>query len=231
MNGPTFTIDGRSVPFTEGQSIIQAAREAGIYIPHLCYHPEFRPHGSCRLCVVEAGGRSVPACSTPAVAGQQVRNRTERLDRMRRTLVELLFVEGNHFCPACPKSGNCKLQAVGYWLRMLDTPFPYLFPRRELDASHHDVLLDRDRCIFCELCVRASREVDRKNLFAIGGKGTRCRLLVNSPDGRLGSSGLSLGDRALQVCPTGALLPRKGAFHVPVGRRAYDGQSIADSDE
>ncbi len=229
MNSQSLTIDNRPVPFQEGQTIVQAALAAGIFIPHLCYHPEFKPHGSCRLCTVEVNGRKMSACTTPAAAGQQVLNQTAELNEMRRTLVQLLFVEGNHFCPSCEKSGNCRLQATGYWLQMLDAPFPQFFPRRDLDASHPDVLLDRDRCIFCELCVRASRDVDHKNIFALGGRGIQTRLIINSPSGKLGDTNLSKTDKAAQVCPTGALLIRSEAFHTPIGERLYDRQSIAES--
>ncbi len=229
MTTQSFTIDGQTIPFQKGQTIIQAALMAGIYIPHLCYHPEFEPHGSCRLCTVDVGGRKMSACTTPAAAGLQVLNHTEELSSLRRTLIQLLFVEGNHFCPGCEKSGDCKLQATGYWLKMLDAPFPYFFPRRELDASHPEVLLERDRCIFCELCVRASREVDRKNLFALSGKGIHTRLIVNSSDGKLGSSRISATDKAVQICPTGALLIRGKGFHIPIGERTYDRQDVAEA--
>ncbi len=229
MSTHSFTIDDQPVSFKDGQTIIQAALAAGIFIPHLCYHSEFKPHGSCRLCTVEINGRKMPACTTPAAAGQQVLNHTAELNGLRRILVQMLFIEGNHFCPSCEKSGNCRLQATGYWLQMLDTPFPHFFPRRELDASHPDVLLDRDRCIFCELCVHASRDVDHKNVFALSGRGIHTRLIVDSPSGKLGDSNLSATDKAMQVCPTGALLTRGEAFHTPIGKRLYDQQSIAES--
>ena len=69
---PTFTLDGHEVPFEPGQTILQAAAAADVYIPHLCYHPEFEPHGSCRVCVVKVNGRTVAGCTTPANAGDAV---------------------------------------------------------------------------------------------------------------------------------------------------------------
>ena len=155
---PAFLLDGTEVPFEPGQTVLQAALAAGRYIPHLCYHPEFTPHGSCKLCTARVDGRTVAACTTPAEPGLEVESATEELDGLRRTLVQMLFAEGNHFCPACEKSGDCVLQALGYDLGVMTAGFRHLYPDRPVDASHPDILLDFNRCVLCELCVRASRE-------------------------------------------------------------------------
>ena len=167
----TFTLDGKTVPFEEGQTIMQAALAAGVYIPHLCYHPEFKPHGSCKLCTVKVNGRQRPPAPCRREAGMVVESDTEELNAERRALLQMLFVEGNHFCPSCEKSGNCQLQAMAYDLGMMTPHFNHFFPDRPVDASHPDVLLDFNRCILCELCVRASRDVDGKNVFALSGRG------------------------------------------------------------
>jgi len=224
---PTFILDGREIPFEPGQTIIEAAMAAGIYIPHLCWHPEFPPHGSCKLCTVQVNGRLCSACTFPAAEGQEVVSDSEELCQLRLRLTQMLFVEGNHFCPSCEASGHCKLQAMGYYLGMTDSHFPHCYPRREIDASHPDILLDRDRCIFCELCVRASR-AEGKNVFELAGRGSHTRLVVNSPSGRLGDSDLDADDRAAHICPVGAILVRGTAFRVPIGRRKYDRRSLAE---
>jgi [NiFe] hydrogenase diaphorase moiety small subunit len=218
----TFQLDGREVPFRDGQTIMEAAAAAGIYIPHLCHHPEFKPHGSCKLCTVDIDGRRGAACTNRAVAGARVHSETAQLNADRLTLVQMLFVEGNHICPSCEKSGNCQLQAVAYHLGMTTPHFSHFYPLRDVDASHPDVLLERNRCILCELCVRASRDADGKNVFAIGGRGIHSRLIVNSASGRLADTDLAAGDRAVRVCPTGALLRKRQGFAVPIGRRLYD---------
>ncbi|MDD5034834.1 MAG: 2Fe-2S iron-sulfur cluster-binding protein [Methylococcaceae bacterium] len=223
---PTITIDGKTVPFREGETLMEAATRAGIYIPHLCHNPEFTPHGSCKLCTVQVNGRNCRACTFPADVGQTVLNDTQELNDTRRTITQMLFVEGNHFCPSCEKSGNCDLQGAAYFLNMLDGHFPYFYPSRQMDASHPDVLLDRDRCIFCELCVRASREVDGKNVFGIAGRGIGNRLVVNSSSGLLKDSELDAGDKATQVCPVGAIIVKHHGFEVPIGERIYDGKPI-----
>lgn len=229
MASAPLLIDGKEIPFSEGQTIMEAATAAGIYIPHLCHHPEFTPHGSCKLCTVQVNGRYCSACTFPAAAGQQVLNETQELQAIRRAITQMLFVEGNHFCPSCEKSGNCQLQAAAYFLRIQDPHFPFFYPKRELDASHPDILLDRDRCIFCELCVRASRDVDGKNVFAIAGRGIRSHLIVNSTSGELGDSSVAVTDKAVEVCPVGAILIKRKGFETPIGQRTYDHKTIAEA--
>ena len=198
-----FTIDEMPIPFVPGQTILEAAKAAGIYIPHLCFQPDFKRHGGCKMCTVLVNGRTQTACTHKAAVGQEVDVNTPELDAMRRSLVQMLFIEGNHFCPACEKSGNCQLQALGYEYEMMSPHFVELFPHREVDATHPDVLIDFNRCILCELCVRASRDVDGKEVFAVAGRGLDAKLIINSPTGKLGDSAFAVTDRAAHVCPVG----------------------------
>jgi [NiFe] hydrogenase diaphorase moiety small subunit len=138
----------------------------------------------------------------------------------------MLFVEGNHFCPSCEKSGDCQLQATAYHLGMMDTHYDHFFPNRPLDASHDEYLLDFNRCILCSLCVRASRDVDGKNVFALAGRGIRTHLIVNAASGRLADTAFSATDKAANVCPVGVILPKKRGFKVPIGERTFDKQPI-----
>lgn len=222
----TLSIDDRTIPYEQGQTIMDAAMAAGIYIPHLCHNPEFKPHGSCHVCTVEVNGRYAAACTLPAETGQQVLSDTEEITALRRSLVQMLFVEGNHTCPACEKSGACQLQAVAYYTGMLEPHYKYFFPHRSVDASHSQVAIDFNRCILCELCVRASRDMDGKNVFAISGRGMKSRLVVNSPTGNLGDSAFATTDKAAQVCPVGAILPKHQGYAVPIGERLYDRKPI-----
>ncbi len=223
----TFLLDGHEVPFDPGQTLLQAALAAGRYIPHLCYHPEFRPHGSCKLCTARIAGRMVTACTTPAAAGLEVVPATEELNGLRQTLVQMLFAEGNHFCPSCEASGNCVLQALGYDLGVLTAGFRHMFPVRPVDASHPDILLDLNRCVLCELCVRASNEVDRKGVFALSGRGIEKHLVVNSASGELADTDIELSDKAMAVCPVGVIIRKRVGFAVPIGERRYDKRPIS----
>ncbi|MCX8085961.1 MAG: 2Fe-2S iron-sulfur cluster-binding protein [Rhodocyclaceae bacterium] len=219
----TFLLDGEEIAFTPGQTIMQAARAAGKYIPHLCWHPEFKPHGSCKLCTVKVNGRFASACTTAAAAGLEVENRTAELDDKRRTMLQLLFIEGNHFCPSCEKSGNCLLQATAYELEMLTPHFDHFYPDRPVDASHPDVMLDFNRCILCSLCVQASELVDKKCVFVMGGRGMKGRkIIINSESGRLADTDFSVDDRAASICPVGVILKKRVGFAVPYGQRTYD---------
>ena len=227
----TFSLDGKDIPFRDGQTIIQAAEAQGAWIPHLCYHPEFKPHGSCKLCTVTVNGRHMASCTTRAAAGQVVESNTEALNGERRTLLQMLFVEGNHFCPSCEKSGNCKLQATAYELGMMTPHFDHFYPSRPVDASHPEVLLDFNRCILCSLCVRASRDVDKKFVFALSGRGIGTRLVVNAASGQLVDTDVAVDDKALQVCPVGVILKKRQGFAVPIGERTYDKAPISETEE
>ncbi|MCF6235094.1 MAG: 2Fe-2S iron-sulfur cluster-binding protein [Gammaproteobacteria bacterium] len=226
----SISIDDIEVPFESGQTIMDAALAAGIYIPHLCHNPCLKPHGSCKLCSVEVNGRSVSSCTTKAEDGQEIINNSEKLNKARLTITQMLFIEGNHLCPTCEKTGHCTLQAVAYHLGMLDGHFPQFYPKREVDASHPSIMLDRDRCILCELCVRASRDMDGKNVFAISGRGTDSHLSVNSPTGKLVDSNIDKDDLAVHICPVGAILIKEHGYEIPIGCRTFDLRSIAEID-
>ena len=225
----SFTLDGKTIPFEPGETILQAAGRAGVYIPHLCYHPEFKPHGSCKLCTVKINGRQTASCTMRAMAGMIVESETEELNAERRALTQMLFVEGNHFCPSCEKSGNCQLQATAYHLGMMSPHYDHFYPNRPVDASHPEVLLDFNRCILCSLCVRASRDVDGKNVFALSGRGIKTHLIVNAKSGRLADTDFSLDDKAAQVCPVGVILKKRQGFAVPIGERIYDKAPIGET--
>jgi [NiFe] hydrogenase diaphorase moiety small subunit len=226
-NLPTFSLDGEDVAFDPGQTIIQAALAAGKFIPHLCYHPEFKPHGSCKLCTVKINGRPAASCTTQAQAGLTVESNIPEIQDKRRTLVQMLLVEGNHFCPSCEKSGACMLQGLAYELGVMSPHFPQIFPVRPVDASHADTLLDFNRCILCELCVRASTEVDHKGVFALSGRGITKHLIVNSESGKLGDTDFAATDKAAQVCPVGVIIKKRVGFTIPIGERKYDPAPIS----
>jgi [NiFe] hydrogenase diaphorase moiety small subunit len=223
----SFSLDGEDVPFRAGDTILQAATRDGRYIAHLCWRPGFAPHGSCRVCTVTVNGRTGAACTWRAATGLVIESQSEALKSQRKTLLQMLFVEGNHFCPSCEKSGNCRLQATAYEAGMEGPHFEEFYPDRPVDASHPDILLDFNRCILCELCVRASRDVDGKNVFGIGGHGIGTHLIVNSDSGRLADTSMALTDHAMDVCPVGVILPKRRGFVIPIGERRYDGKPVS----
>lgn len=226
----TFTIDDVEVQGRPGQTIIEAADEAGVYIPRLCYHPELTPHGSCRVCTVMVNGRPASSCTQPIAEGMIVESETERVQKVRKNLVDMLFVEGNHFCMFCEKSGNCELQAMAYRFGIAAPKYPYQFPVRTVDASHPDVLIDQNRCILCARCVRASRDLDGKNVFQFVGRGHEKKVAVNAK-ARLADTNLDITDKAADICPVGAILKKRVGYAVPVGKRMYDHKPIGSEIE
>jgi [NiFe] hydrogenase diaphorase moiety small subunit len=227
----TFSLDGEEVEFGHGESILQAATRAGHYIPHLCWHPEFGAAGSCRICTVKVNGRTGASCTVQAASGQEVESNTAELNEQRKTMLQMLFVEGNHFCPSCEKSGNCSLQATAYAMGMDGPHFEEFYPDRKVDATHPDLMLDLNRCILCGLCVRASELADHKSVFAIGGHGIHTHLLVNSPSGQLSDSHILPSDRAANICPTGVILHKRRGFVIPIGQRQFDAKPISEQVE
>lgn len=221
----TIIIDGKEIEAVEGQTILQAADAAGIYIPRLCAHKDLLPGGHCRVCTVKINGRPGSSCTFPVSEGLVVENDTEEINGMRKSIIEMLFVEGNHFCPSCEASGDCELQALGYRLGMINPEYPYLQRERELDASHDDVFVDRNRCVLCSRCIRASAQLDGKRVFGFEGRGIDKRIAVNAETG-LGDTNLSADDRAATICPTGCLRIKGQGPSIPVGTRPYDKQPI-----
>lgn len=221
----TLTIDGKDITGEKGQTIMEAAAANNIYIPHLCHHPDLKPYGSCRVCTCMVNGRPQTACTFPVSDGMVVENETEQVNGMRRDIVEMLFVEGNHYCMFCEKSGNCELQALAYRLGITAPKYPYQFPDRKVDASHPDIWIDRDRCVLCARCVRASQDVDEKHAFDFVGRGTHKRIAVDSSKDLSGTDATQ-ADKALEVCPVGALMKKREGYKTPVGQRKYDHQPI-----
>lgn len=226
----TFTIDGVEVKATKGQTILEAANDAGIYIPHLCAHKELSPWGSCRVCTVKVNGRAQPACIQPAAEGIVVENETEELLDIRKDLIDMLFVEGNHYCMFCEASGNCELQALAYRFGITSPRFPYMFPTCQVDASDPNILIDRNRCVLCARCVRSSQQIDGKTVYGFVGRSGHKQLAVNAADG-LAGAGATAADKAPDYCPVGALLRKRVGYRTPVGQRKYDHQPIGSGTE
>jgi len=222
-----FRIDGVEVDAFRSQTIMDAAVEAGIWIPRLCHQPGLEPWGGCRVCTVKANGRFCAACTEPAMDGLSVENDTDEVNALRREIVEMLFVGGNHFCMVCEKSGNCELQAMAYHLGIEAPQLPQLERSLDVDASHPDILVDHNRCILCARCVRTSRDLDGKAVFGFVNRGDARRIAPN-PGTRLKNSSADVTDRALDACPVGALLRKREGFTVPLGERRFDHRGLAD---
>jgi [NiFe] hydrogenase diaphorase moiety small subunit len=231
MNEPSlrFTIDGVALDARPGQTIIAAADAGGVYIPRLCYREDLPAGGQCRLCTVTANGRPSAACVTPVARAMVVENATAELQAGRKTLLDMLFVEGNHPCPFCEKSGSCDLQAMGYRLDVRGSEFPSQFPKHEIDASHPEVFLDRNTCILCGMCVRASH-AEGKSVFGFEGRGAAMRLAIDSTTGLAGTH-LEVADKAAAACPVGCIVVKRTGYERPYGERLFDARPIGSEIE
>jgi bidirectional [NiFe] hydrogenase diaphorase subunit len=209
-NKVNLTVDGQPVTAVAGTSLLQIAEENGLFIPTLCRLSGLSDVGACRLCLVEikGSGRLMPACMTQATDGMEVVTRSERLDRYRRMVLELLFAERNHVCAVCVANGRCELQDLAARLGMDHVRFPYRHPELSVDLTHARFGVDHNRCILCTRCVRVCDEVEGAHTWDIAGRGVHAKAItdLDQPWGEALTC-TSCG-KCVQVCPTGALFEK-----------------------
>ena len=231
----TISFDGVEVKTQTGKMVLEAAIEAGVYVPYLCYHPGMKPYAACRMCVVSVEGqRGFPAaCTLPVADGMKVRNNVDDVDQLRRSVMEMLIAEHpngcltchridicgptdvclrhvnvNDRCVTCPKNERCELKDTVRYLGMsLESPLNYKYRQIPLEVA--DPFYDRDYnlCIVCGRCVRACEELRGDD--AIGFTERAGQALVGTSFGTsLLESGCEFCGSCIDVCPVGALVER-----------------------
>ncbi|MCE0483195.1 MAG: bidirectional hydrogenase complex protein HoxU [Methylacidiphilales bacterium] len=219
----TFTIDGQAVTAEETDTILQAATDAGIKIPTLCHLDGLGDVGACRLCITEVSGTNklLPACVTKVSEGMEIKTNSERIQKYRRMILELLFAERNHVCSVCVANRHCELQTLAEEHGMMSVRFPYQYPNTTVDASHDWFILDHNRCVLCTRCVRVCDEVEGAHVWDVMGRGTNSRVItdLNQPWGD--SETCTSCSKCVQVCPTGALSSKGKSVAEMVKKRDF----------
>ena len=214
-------IDGREVVTEKGKTVLEAALDAGIYIPNLCHHPDLKPVGACRLCIVEIEGmRGLPtSCTTRAAEGMVVKTITPQVEHIRRIAMELTLAAHPFDCLVCPSNLNCQLQAVAQYIGI---------DEQRLRVHHRDIPLnsgnplfehDLDKCILCGRCVRACHELRGVGVlsFIMRGKDT---YIGTAFDRSLADANCRFCGACIEVCPTGALRDKDGLLKAGNSREA-----------
>jgi len=214
----TLTIDGREVTATEGTTIWEAAREAGIEIPALCHDPRYDAVGVCRTCVVDVGGRVLAAsCVRPVEDGMEVDTRSPRIEKQRANLVELLMSDQPEVDPKQTTTADNELleMATRYGVSRTNR-FPHEDGRPQ-DASNPVIEVNHQACIMCDRCVRACDEIQSNEVIGRTGKGYTARIGFDLDDPMGQSTCVTCGE-CVAACPTGAIVNKP--IVVPVRPRS-----------
>lgn len=212
---PTFTLDGKEIEFTPGQTIIEAAKAAGIEIPHFCWHPSLTVSGNCRICLVEVekAPKGMIACATQATEGMVVYSDSPKAVHMRNAVMEFLLINHPLDCPICDEAGECKLQDYAYKYSIGKSRFDetknHKDKRVELGPN---VMFDQERCISCSRCIRFCEEIAGDPQLTFVHRGDH--VTIETFPGKQLDNPYSMN--VIELCPVGALTSRDFRFHARV---------------
>jgi predicted molibdopterin-dependent oxidoreductase YjgC len=203
----TLTINDQRVVASDGATILEAARGAGIRIPTLCHHPDLTHVGACRLCVVtvEKARGLQTACTTPAFEGMVVHTESPEARDTRRFVLEMLLSDHPNECMICEVNGACELQDLVY-------EYNVAWPEHSGARHHYEinpdpnpfVFIDRNKCILCGRCVRACAEIQNRDVWAFAQRGFKSKLVAGADQNLLDARCESCG-QCVAYCPVGAL--------------------------
>ncbi|MBW2145181.1 MAG: (2Fe-2S)-binding protein, partial [Deltaproteobacteria bacterium] len=161
METITLSIDGKNVHCPQGTSILDAADQNGIKIPRLCHHPDLKPFGACRICIVEdeKSGRLMASCVTPAAPDMQVLTDSPTIIKHRRNIVRLMMAEHPESCLVCSKGNRCQLRKIATELSLAQTDLYPMHNYKPLEQANPFITRDLSKCILCGKCIRADHEL------------------------------------------------------------------------
>ena len=206
----TVTIDGKKIQVKKGATVLEAARQAGIYVPTLCDDPDLKPFGACCMCVVEIEGmRGLPtSCTTPATDGMVVRTDSKLANESRRTTMQLIMANHPNECLTCAKNQDCDLQKIARYMGISQEEFDRMRKRTKkmpVDTSNPAFIRDMNKCILCGKCWRACHEIAGVEAIDVAFRGDAA---VVSPFGSMAiaESNCETCGECIERCPTGALV-------------------------
>jgi predicted molibdopterin-dependent oxidoreductase YjgC len=204
------TIDGKDYEFKPGQTILEAAKDAGIHIPTLCYHPCLPAQSACRLCVVEVEKARMlcASCSYPLSDGMKIQTDSKRVHRARRILLELLLRSHELKCVVCDKNGTCELQKIAYDLHVNMSRFGFQRKGMAADDSSPALHVDMDQCVLCGRCVAACNELMVNETLGFTGRGSESRVSTAFHDDMKESTCVMCGG-CVAACPVNAILDKR----------------------
>lgn len=205
------TINNREVKFRKGQTIIEAAREAGIEIPHFCWHPGLSVAGNCRICLVEVEKmpKLVIACSTLAEENMVVHTKSDKVIDAQNAVMEFLLINHPLDCPICDEAGECKLQDYAYkygvGISRFDEEKTIKDKRKDIGPN---VMLDQERCISCSRCIRFCEEIVKAPELTFVNRGEKVAI-DTFPEKQLENP---YSMNVIEICPVGALTSKHFRF-------------------
>jgi predicted molibdopterin-dependent oxidoreductase YjgC len=213
MANISVTLDGKKVETEVGKTILDVAKENGVFIPTLCYYQATSRVGACRVCVVEVEGSRtlVAACAMPVSPNMVIKTDTQRVREAQKLVIELLWSSGDHNCLTCESNGSCELQDLVYWLKIDRPRFKIQPPGYKIEISNSMIQRDLNKCILCGRCIRACNDIQVNEVLDFFERGSHAKVGPAFDADYIDSECVFCG-ACVDACPTGAITNKQARF-------------------